>query len=112
LWHRLGKEFSVHNQSWPAWNEELAAEDIIEIVVQVNGKVPGRVSLPAAADEATALSAARADANVAGQIEGKPIVKEIYVPGRLINFVVRQNVAAFTLLFCAFGSRTSADVSQ
>ncbi|HEX2282661.1 MAG TPA: leucine--tRNA ligase, partial [Thermomicrobiales bacterium] len=89
LWHRLGNEFSVHNQRWPEWSAELAAEDTIEIAVQVNGKVRGRVSLPAEADEATALSAAREDGNVASHLDGKSIVKEIYVPGRLINFVVR-----------------------
>ena len=89
LWHRLGNEFSVHNQTWPEWSEELAAEETIEIVVQVNGKVRGRVSLPAGAEQDAALSAARADANVAGHLEGTTTVKEIYVPGRLINFVVK-----------------------
>ena len=89
LWHRMGYEFSIHNQSWPEWSEELAAEDTIEIVVQVNGKVRGRVALPADADQTAALTAARADDNVASHLEGKTTIKEIYVPGRLINFVVK-----------------------
>ncbi len=89
LWSRLGKEFSVHDQRWPEWSEELAAEDTLEIVVQVNGKVRGRVSLSADVDEAAALAAARADTHVASYLDGKTIVKEIYVAGRLINFVVR-----------------------
>jgi leucyl-tRNA synthetase len=89
LWHRLGREYSVHTQPWPTWDEGLAAEDTIEIAVQVNGKVRDRVTLPAAASEADALAAAKASARVAEHVSGKTIVKEIYVPGRLINFVVR-----------------------
>jgi leucyl-tRNA synthetase len=79
----------VHTQAWPVWSEELAAEDTIEIVVQVNGKVRGHVSLSPAADEPTALAAARGIERVAEHLDGKTVVKEVYVPRRLINFVVR-----------------------
>ena len=89
LWHRLGNDFSVHLQSWSAWDPELTVEDTIQIVVQVNGKVRGHVNIPANTDEAAALSAARANDNTANYLDGKTIVKEIYVPGRLVNFVVR-----------------------
>ncbi len=89
LWHRMGFPFSIHNESWPKWDPELAAEDTIEIAVQVNGKVRGRIELQADADQSSAIAAARADSHVAGHLEGKSIVKEIYVPGRLVNFVVR-----------------------
>jgi leucyl-tRNA synthetase len=89
LWHRLGGEYSVHTQPWPDWDEALAADETIEVAVQVNGKVRDRVTLPAAASEPDALSAAKARSRVAEHLSGKTIVKEIYVPGRLINFVVR-----------------------
>jgi leucyl-tRNA synthetase len=89
LWHRLGKPFSVHTQSWPAWDEELAADETIEVAVQVNGKVRDRITLPAGATDSDALAAARASARVQEHLAGKDVVKEIHVPGRLISFVVR-----------------------
>jgi leucyl-tRNA synthetase len=89
LWSRLDKPFSVHTQEWPTWSEELAAEDTIEVAVQVNGKVRGHIELPADAGEAEALSAAKANDRIRDYLDGKTIVKEIYVPGRLVNFVVR-----------------------
>jgi leucyl-tRNA synthetase len=89
LWHRLGKPFSVHTQSWPAWDAARAAEETIEVAVQVNGKVRDRVTIPAAAAEADALAAARASARVQEYLSGKQVVKAIYVPGRLISFVVK-----------------------
>jgi leucyl-tRNA synthetase len=90
LWtNTLGRPFSVHQQSWPTWSEELAADETVEIVVQVNGKVRERVTLPANATETDALAAARALERIAEQLAGKTVMKEIYVAGRLINFVVR-----------------------
>jgi leucyl-tRNA synthetase len=89
LWERLGREYSVHNQQWPNWDEALAAEDTVEIAVQVNGRVRGRVTLPADVGEAEALATAKASERVAEYLSGSTIVKEIYVPGRLINFVVK-----------------------
>jgi len=65
LWHRLGKEFSIHNQPWPTWDEALVAEETIDIPVQVNGKIRDRITIPAAADEAETLAAARATARIA-----------------------------------------------
>jgi leucyl-tRNA synthetase len=85
----LGLPFSVHQQSWPTWDEALAADETIEIVVQVNGKVRDRLQLAPDVAEADALLAARASQRVAEQLAGKTLVKEIYVPGRLVNFVVR-----------------------
>jgi len=89
FWARLGKPFSIHTQSWPTWSDELAAEDTIEIAVQVNGKVRGRITLPPDADQEMALADARADARVAEYLLGAKVVKEIYVPGRLVSFVVK-----------------------
>ncbi len=89
LWQRLGKPFSVHTQSWPTWDEELAAADTIEVAVQVNGKVRDRITLPADATESDALTAGRASTKAQEYLTGKQVVKEIYVPGRLISFVVK-----------------------
>jgi leucyl-tRNA synthetase len=89
LWQRLGNEFSIHTQPWPDWNPELAAEETIEIAVQINGKVRDHITIPAAASEEEVLAAARAARRIAEQLAGKQIVKELYVPGRLVNFVVR-----------------------
>jgi leucyl-tRNA synthetase len=89
LWHQMGYDFSIHNESWPAWNEELAAADVIEIPVQVNGKVRGRITIPATADAAAAIATARADDNVSRYLSEGTVSKEIYVPGRLVNLVVR-----------------------
>ncbi len=89
LWQRLGNSYSIHNESWPAWSEELASDDVIEIPIQVNGKVRGRITIPADADSDAAIATARADDNVARYLEDGTVAKEIYVPGRLVNFVVR-----------------------
>ena len=89
LWHRLGNDLQHPQRNWPVWNEELAAEDVIELPVQVNGKVRGRITIPAGADSDAALATARADDNVARYLAEGTVAKEIYVPGRLVNFVVR-----------------------
>jgi leucyl-tRNA synthetase len=89
LWHRLGQPFSIHTQPWPAWDEALAAEDVIEVAVQINGKVRARITIPADTDDASALAAARAHERIAEHLAGKSVIKEIVVPGRLVSFVVR-----------------------
>ncbi|HTE19299.1 MAG TPA: leucine--tRNA ligase, partial [Armatimonadota bacterium] len=88
LWERLGRPYSVHTQPWPAWSEELAAEESVEIIVQVNGKLRDRLTVPVDADEETVRAAALASEKVQSAAEGKTIRKVIYVPGRLLNLVV------------------------
>jgi leucyl-tRNA synthetase len=89
LWQRLGHDESVLEQAWPAWDEALAADEVVTVVVQVNGKLRDRleVSVDAARDDVLAL--ARAAHNTVRFLEGKQVVKEVYVPGKLVNFVVR-----------------------
>ncbi|HAK58677.1 MAG TPA: leucine--tRNA ligase, partial [Lachnospiraceae bacterium] len=87
LWEQLGEKDHIYEQSWPEFDEEKTKESVIEIGVQVNGKVRGTVSLPVDADKDTALAAGREA--VADKLEGKTIVKEIYVPGRILNIVVK-----------------------
>ncbi len=88
LWHRLGHEGSVHDQPWPTADASLLEEDEVEIVVQVNGKVRGRVTVPSGADQAVVEEAARADETVASHLAGEP-VKTIFVPDKLVNLVVK-----------------------
>ncbi|RMG41542.1 MAG: leucine--tRNA ligase [Planctomycetota bacterium] len=89
LWEVLGHSQTLAYEPWPEYQEELIAESEIELPIQVNGKVRGRVRVPADADQNTILQRARAEPSVARHLEGKQVVKQIVVPGRLINFVVK-----------------------
>jgi leucyl-tRNA synthetase len=89
LWARIGRPYSIHHQAWPAWDEAAAAEEMITLPVQVNGKVRDRVEVAADVDEETAGSLALATEGARRHTEGKQIVKVIVVPGRLVNIVVR-----------------------
>ena len=75
--------------AWPAWDETLAADEVVTVVVQVNGKLRDRLEVPVEAARDDVLSLARAAANTGRFLAGKQVVKEIYVPGKLVNFVVR-----------------------
>ena len=90
LWERIGGPFSVHTQAWPRYDEQLAADKVITLVVQVNGRVRGRLSVPADIGDDEAKEAALANANVKRHIKGREILKLVYVPGRLVNVVVRH----------------------
>lgn len=88
LWREvLGHDGSVHREPWVGFDEALAAADEIEIVVQVNGKVRGKVTVAADADEATVREAALAVPKVAEQIEGLNVRKVVVVPGKLVSVV-------------------------
>jgi len=89
LWARTGRPYSIHLQAWPVWDEKIAAEETITLVVQVNGKVRDRVELPVDVAEETARSLALETEGAKRHTEGKRIVKTIFVPGRLVNIVVR-----------------------
>jgi len=89
LWARLGFEGSVHLQSWPDVDPAALVQDTVPMAVQVNGKVRGQIRVPADADEAAVLLAARSEPNVARYLKDGGIEREIVVPGRLVSFVVR-----------------------
>jgi leucyl-tRNA synthetase len=89
LWQRAGYDYSIHNQGWPKWNESLAKEEEITLVVQVNGKVRDKVAVPAAISEEDARKLALDQPKVKAHLEGRSILKVIYVPGKLVNVVVR-----------------------
>ena len=88
LWRRLGHDRSVALEPWPTWDEALTIDDTIEMGVQVNGKTRGTVCVPRDATNEVAEQAARNVESVATQLAGKTLKKFIYVPGRIINFVV------------------------
>jgi leucyl-tRNA synthetase len=88
LWHALGHEGAVVDERWPGVDARALERDTIEVVVQVNGRLRGRVTVPADADEGAVRVAALADANVQRFMEGRPVRKFVYVPGRLANVVV------------------------
>ncbi len=79
----------VARQAWPQYDEAKCKEDTIEIVVQIKGKVRARLTVPAAISKEDALAQAKADPKVAAEIAGKDLVKEIYVPGKLVNLVTK-----------------------
>jgi leucyl-tRNA synthetase len=87
-WERLGHATSVMDADWPAFDAGLASAGDVEFVVQVNGKLRGRVALPRGTPEAAAVAAARADDGVRKFLAGKEVRKVIFVPDRLVNIVV------------------------
>ena len=87
LWEEYGTGGYLYEQSWPEFDESKTKESVIEIGVQVNGKVRGTVALPVDISKEEAL--AKGKEAVADKLEGKQIVKEIYVPGRILNIVVK-----------------------
>jgi leucyl-tRNA synthetase len=89
LWGALGHAQTLAYEPWPAFDEAHLATDTVEIVVQLSGKVRGKVSVPTGADQATTLAAVKADPKIAEQLSGKQVVKEIVVPGKLVNLVVK-----------------------
>ena len=89
IWQVLGHDNTIAFEKWPVFDEAALNEDTIEIGVQVNGKVKGVVELLKAEDKDSALAKAKAVDGVAKAIEGKTIVKEIYVPAKIVNIVVK-----------------------
>jgi leucyl-tRNA synthetase len=87
-WERIGHTESIFDAAWPEYDEALAREDQIELVVQVNGRVRGRVAAPQDIAEDDARALALADERVTKHVAGREIRKVIFVPGRLINIVV------------------------
>jgi len=89
LWESLGGKPSIANEPWPQARKELLVSDEITIVFQVNGKLRGEGQFPKDVDKDSVISAAKADAKVQSFLEGKEIMKEIYVPGKLVNLAVK-----------------------
>jgi len=88
MWGDLGEPYSVHEQSWPAWDESLIRAEEITLVVQVNGKLRDRIEVPADITEEAAKELALSSERIRPHVEGRELKKSVYVPGRLVNLVV------------------------
>jgi leucyl-tRNA synthetase len=97
LWELLGVGWApptkpphtLAYEPWPAYDEALTKDDVIEVPVQINGKLRNTIQVPAGATKEELEAAARADVRVASQLAGKTIAKVVVVPGRMVNFVVK-----------------------
>jgi leucyl-tRNA synthetase len=89
MWMRLGHEGGLVHASWPVFDAEAAREDAVELAVQVNGKVRGRVVVPQGASEEHIRAQALAEPRVAEHVLGKQMVRFVVVPGRLVSVVVK-----------------------
>ncbi len=89
LWNQLAHEGSVHTSEWPSYDESYLVEDSVTIAVQVNGKLRGTITAPMDSDEVAVTELAKADEKIAANLAGKQIVKTIYVPNKLLSFVVK-----------------------
>ncbi|MBI3974604.1 MAG: leucine--tRNA ligase [Chloroflexi bacterium] len=89
-WATLGGAYSIHAQRWPEANESLVAVNSVVVVVQVDGKIRDRLSLPVDADQETVLAQATASRRVTRLLEGRRVAQTIYVPGRVLNFVTAE----------------------
>ena len=89
LWRLLGGTDSIAKEAWPTYDESALKQDNVTIPVQINGKVKSKINVPADADKSAMIEAALADSKIQSSTDGKNIVKEIVVPGRLVNLVVK-----------------------
>jgi len=89
LWDKNNFGKMLNEQSWPKWDEDKTVDDMIEIAVQINGKVRGKLVIPADADQTLVKTKFDEEDNLKSLIAGKNIIKEIYVPGRIYNIVVK-----------------------
>ncbi len=89
IWSIMGHTDTIAYESWPVYDEELCKEDTIEIVVQINGKVKAKLNIEADTDKDIVMDLAMNDEKVKESIDGKTIVKKIYVPNKLVNIVAK-----------------------
>ncbi len=88
LWARTGHSYTIHNQPWPEYDQELAKEEEITLVIQINGKLRDKLLVPASISEAEAKELALNRERVKAYIDGKKLTRVIYVPRRVVNIVV------------------------
>ena len=89
LWEILGHDNTIAYEPWPTFDEAKTADDEVEVVVQINGKVRGKISIAVDLPKDEVLAIAKADEKVASAIDGKTVVKEIVVPNKIVNIVVK-----------------------
>ncbi len=89
LWQSIGNQGLVAKQSWPTWDKNLVQDEIVTVAIQVNGKLRGSIAVKVDAKQAEVLLLAQEQENIKKYLTGKKIVKEIYVPGKIVNIVVK-----------------------
>ncbi|MBQ6563205.1 MAG: leucine--tRNA ligase [Clostridia bacterium] len=89
IWQNLGHAEPIHHQKWPVWDEEALKKQEVEIAIQINGKVKGRIMIPADLTRETAVTELPGHPDVIRLVNGREIAKIIFVPGRLLNIVVK-----------------------
>ncbi len=89
LWEEIGGDGFCSLAEWPSYDEAKTVDSTVEVAVQVNGKLKATAMLALNADKDTALATAKADSKVAAAIEGKTVVKEIVIPNKIVNIVVK-----------------------
>ena len=89
IWNILGHNDTIAYEKWPTYDPQQLVEDNIEIVVQINGKIKAKLTIAVDSDKDSVLSKAKAEAAVSSLLDGKTIIKEIYVPNKLVNIVVK-----------------------
>ena len=89
IWERIGGEGLLAVAPWCDYDEAKTVDDTIEVPVQICGKLRGTVKVPARADASEVIAAAKADEKIAAALDGKNIIKEIYVPGKIVNIVAK-----------------------
>ncbi|MBQ7669440.1 MAG: leucine--tRNA ligase [Clostridia bacterium] len=89
IWEKIGGEGLLAVAPWCDYDEAKTVDETIEVPVQISGKLRGTISVPADADAAAVIAAAKADEKIAAALEGKTVIKEIYVPGKIVNIVAK-----------------------
>ena len=89
MWEDLGGEGLCSLAAWPEWDENKTVDSTVEVAVQINGKVRGTVALPLNCPREDAIAIAKADEKIAAAIAGKTVIKEISVPNKIVNIVVK-----------------------
>ena len=89
LWTACGYEGMLNQTKWPSYDESKCVESTVEIVAQINGKIRGRFNVAVDISSEDAIALVKADANIASEIAGKTVIKELYVPKKLVNIVVK-----------------------
>ena len=91
LWSVMGNKHSIFDEEWPLFDQNFIHDDILTIVVQVNGKVRGKMEVKSGLQKDDVLLLAKSNKNVESYLIDKVIIKEIYIPDRLINFVIKNS---------------------
>ncbi len=89
LWQLLGGTTTLAYEPWPTFDPKLVEDSVIDVPVQINGKLRAKITVAAKADQASIEAAARSEDSIVSQLEGKTVIKVVYVPGRMLNFVVK-----------------------